>query len=361
MKVIVQAESLNRRIDASIISRYQLVFKHMYIERVIKAVKQTHPDLEILTGNLQKPGKTVECTLHPGLDILVGYLHEPELSEYSDVRNHLRRCSHCRKNVTGLERLMQKLKSSIRTDVQPVGAGHLVDRQIEQYVKGQLSSERAEYVKSHIRECGECMKSVLHYRARVAATESHRKESVSGASNPVKNILDRMRVNCRARTKGIASTPIAACILAAMSIPVSGMLLLAGNDPNLAAAVYGQNSYLTVVNEDNSIPGIGFFSIATQEETRIPYKGLEVNVDRRNQIALAWAPIPDVERYTLKLFTVDDGQRDVVANQELTDTRYIVDNHQVLKNIRYEWELVGHGHHVSYHTRGGFVIDELPH
>ena len=324
-------------------------------------MKQTHSDLEILTGNLRKPEKTVERTQHPGLDTLVGYLHEPELSEYSDVRNHLRLCTHCRQSVIGLERLMQNLKTSIRTDTQPVGAGHLVDRQIEQYVKGQLSSEEAEYVRSHIRECGDCMKSVLHYRAKMAATEPCHNEPVSDAQSSVKNMLDRARINRRSRTWGVASTPLAACILAAMSIPVGGMLLLAGNDPHLAAAVYGQNSYLTLVKEDNSIPGIGFFSIATQEETRIPYKGLEVNVDRRNQIALAWAPIPDVERYTLKLFTVDDGQRDVVADQELTDTRYIVDNHEVLKNIRYEWELVGHGRHASYHTRGGFVIDELPH
>ena len=276
------------------------------------------------------------------------------------MKGHIGSCGQCRKSVLELERLIHELKGSLFIDQTSSDAEHLEERQIARYVKGDLNEVERQAVKSHLRQCGGCMKSVLHYRLRLAVGEESERDRQEVAQRRVCAVaIKKQRQFCVSmKNMWVVSSALAAGLFIVTFNPLGGML--ANNDTVLLAVGYDEVAYLTMSGDDETIPGIGFFSKATQEETRIPYRGLEVSVNDERHIGLAWAPIPQVERYTIKLILIREGERSIVVEKELGDTEYTVGHHEAVANQRYEWELVGHSAHASFHTRGGFVIDQLP-
>jgi hypothetical protein len=102
-------------------------------------------------------------------------------------------------------------------------------------------------------------------------------------------------------------------------------------------------------------PGVGFFS--EKEVERRPYGGVQVSVSAESKLTLRWASVPKVDSYDIALFLVDNGQRSLLARQQVSgELMWHVPNHRVLHNKRYEWELSGKtvlGE--RFKAQGGFV------
>ena len=124
---------------------------------------------------------------------LAGYIYQPSNTDFSFVGKHINACKKCRNSYAEMQALGNQLKSSRETQLAQVNEPHLADEELIAYVHEQLDPIDRYRTQSHLDNCGDCMKSVLRYRANLAEYES--RQHNDDATDKVINLVRREKEN----------------------------------------------------------------------------------------------------------------------------------------------------------------------
>jgi len=300
---------------------------------------------------------------HPDLVILAGFLQTPDAEEFDSVRVHLADCDMCRSKLEGLEDLCKVIKSDSVISAAPIDDDHLSSEQVSRYTASDLRPGEADTIRAHLEHCGECKKAVLHHRTlKLLANKSN---LLADASQVETISLDKeLSITKReddsdAKSAGekfwkMAFAVAATVAFVAVLLPVVTNYVNHSND--LKVVTYQDTPGLRLVrHQSGTMPNIGFFTSHINDvNPSLPYKGVTVTVS--NGLHLSWPPINNVDEYLITMFLYEQNERIKILDSKTKETVLRINDHLLLHNRRYEWELIGFSKQGAFKATGGVVV-----
>lgn len=303
--------------------------------------------------------RTMNPQPHPSLEDLTGFVQEPEATEFNQLRIHVATCSECRKHISKIEKIMKVMESTPSTfaETSNDGDGHLTDHDIINYVSATNDAATKSRIQAHLKTCGACQKAVLKYRSHTYASQSEVEDTEAVVTTQSHQPESSWQQNVSQfkeiwlawlKTPTVALTGVLAGVLVTQWYNAEDI-----STPEFSVATYQDEDILTFTPKGSPI-GAGFFS--TTNQTTKPFTGIEVVTLDKQSFKAEWPAVSGATSYTLRLFIIDNGIKQMITEQSTNIPQISVTNHEFLPSRRYEWQLEGETQNEQFQTRGGFVL-----
>ena len=303
---------------------------------------------------------------HPDTETLAAYSDAPGNNEFRQLRQHLAQCPQCRKTVEKYSMLIDKLQKFVPEFIHPISTtlNEQDVLEVAQYIEGELDEDQAKNIANKIQQHKNLMKAALHYSLHSAAMFNEIKADFvhsaglkpgnkqAGYSNAViapKEKLQNIWQNFwRWQPPVWLTVPVTAVLVIAV------MVNLPAQQANLVA-VYQDEPIMYFQKTTQIIPGIGFFNAARESE--IKYGQVLASTDKQGRVTMLWPPVKNAEKYTVRIYKIENNEKIIAGQQETIATVTIFTNFKPDVRRNYFWEISGKTTDGQlFHTDGGFVI-----
>jgi hypothetical protein len=304
---------------------------------------------------------------HPSTEQLAGYLDAPESASYGDVRRHLMDCHRCRIRVDQLTQLELDVKHYAPHFSQPGIKTDDPGQTLERYLDGETEHEpshRQPHIEKQLMSDPAALKAALHYALHSTTMRrdlepAHSTPSAQQPTHSAKkfNIVERL-VSCIKR-QSQQTIPLWAMAAATLVLAVTaGWLVQVNHNPDNAAtqiATFQDNPTITFQRGGPPAGSIGFFHDAQTQ--RKPFQGMTITVSNGNTLTFSWPVIANAKRYKLKVYTVVDNNKQVLANLTSSQPSVTVNDIELKEHQHYHWQLSGNtNNNTAFTTQGDFLF-----
>lgn len=273
---------------------------------------------------------------HPSPDRLSAWVLCPDDSESAELKRHIDSCTECRDQVHPITRLIAVLRDPAEKNsvmATPSGGVHLSPEQRQRFIR-LSAAELSPAWREHVNECDECRGAILLLRARRAAEgETSSSEQLnSTATAPIQNVIVPIKSPSR-RLRFVLPSAMAAGFLLAilLFLPLDRV-----RAPETLSFNITTESPILLFSSSQPSTDLGFINA----QPGIPFNGLELSAEAE-ALVVRWGPVPDAEKYILRIFQLQDlTQVDVFRGE--SETNLLRLPREVLRiNEAYRWELSG--------------------
>lgn len=285
---------------------------------------------------------------HPADDLLSAYIQQPDMAHPS-ISLHIASCSECRTQVA----LMSALRSRV-TDIPEHRIEPSQQQITDEYLYSSSSPERKHQLQQQIKNDPTLLHSALHSLTEMPA------ETIQHEAIPVQPswLINKLRVSIESCLWQYKSSWLAIPASVILTVFITLWLMPQQDQDRVTIAAYQDSNVVRFV-DNNKMPGIGFFSSATQHTK--PYQNIRFSLVDNQRLKLEWLPILRATSYDLTLYRFQQGKREFFLKTTTTELTTVIKVAQSDYNQRLEWTLTGQTEdQKTFITTGGFILHTAP-
>ena len=299
---------------------------------------------------------------HPDIEQLTGYMESPESRQYNTIRSHLMACDQCRGRVDKLTQLEFDIKHYVpRFSQRSKLLEGDVEQDIERFVDKQLDAKKSEAVKQRVDSDAESLKAALHYATHSSAmrkniddvsfnSSKREKRSVSSPGS----IFSRLLIYLQRPAPVWTMAPATLLLAAIISLP----LLYSDTttrDTGAVIAKFQDNAVVSFSSADIPAGSIGFFHDAKSHSK--PFGGIDITMNANKGLDLSWQAINKAKSYSLTVYSFESDQKQEIATTTTELPMISINNINWETGKHYQWEISGiTDDGLKFSTQGDFVF-----
>lgn len=301
---------------------------------------------------------------HPDVEQLTGYMEAPESSQYNKIRSHLMACDQCRGRVDKLAQLEFDIKHYVpRFSNQSALAreDNSEDQDIELFIDRQLDVKKSEAVRQRINTDPESLKAALHYAAHSSAMRKNIDSASSGSSRREKHSITSSS-SFFGSLLGYFQRPAPVWTMAPVTLVLVAIVSLplfysdtGSRDTGPVIAKFQDNAVISFSSADIPAGSIGFFHDAKSHSK--PFDGIEITMNPGKGLDLSWQPIDKAKSYSLSVYSFESAQKQEIVTVTTELPMISINNINWETGKHYQWQINGLTEDgLKYSTSGDFIV-----